>query len=73
MKNWFYKYFWIIEKLFFFLVEIDELFKVFDKNGDNSISTKELGAAMRFLGLRPSNKEIADTMKLLDSNGKLNL
>ena len=28
---------------------------------------------MRFLGLRPSNKEIADTMKLLDTNGKIDL
>ena len=24
---------------------------------------------MRFLGLKPTNKEIAETMKLLDANG----
>ncbi|XP_076082514.1 neo-calmodulin-like isoform X1 [Mytilus galloprovincialis] len=48
--------------------EIDELFKVFDKNGDKSITASELGAAMRFLNLNPTKKEIADTMKLLDVN-----
>lgn len=57
--------------VFFFLIsEIDELFKVFDKNGDKSITASELGAAMRFLNLNPTKKEIADTMKLLDVNSK---
>ena len=56
--------------VFFLISEIDELFKVFDKNGDKSITASELGAAMRFLNLNPTKKEIADTMKLLDVNSK---
>jgi len=51
------------------LSEIRELFRVFDTNNDRSISATELGKAMRFLGMTPSQQEIADAMRALDING----
>lgn len=49
--------------------EIRELFRLFDTNNDRSISTQELGKAMRFLGMSPTQQEVADAMKALDING----
>ncbi|XP_052762548.1 neo-calmodulin-like [Mya arenaria] len=48
--------------------EIRELFRLFDTNNDRSISLQELGKAMRFLGMSPSEQEITDAMSALDTN-----
>ncbi|XP_052764533.1 neo-calmodulin-like isoform X6 [Mya arenaria] len=48
--------------------EIRELFRLFDTNNDRSISVQELGKAMRFLGMSPTQQEIADAMRALDTN-----
>ena len=37
-----------------------ETFMMFDKDGDGSVSTKELGAVMRSLGSNPTQEEIED-------------
>lgn len=51
--------------------EIRELFKLFDTNNDRTISSQELGKAMRFLGMSPSQQEVTDAMRALDINGKV--
>ncbi|XP_052764532.1 neo-calmodulin-like [Mya arenaria] len=49
--------------------EIRELFRLFDTNNDRSISVQELGKAMRFLGMSPTQQQITDAMSALDTNG----
>ncbi|XP_060577306.1 neo-calmodulin-like isoform X7 [Ruditapes philippinarum] len=49
--------------------EIRELFRLFDTNNDKSISAQELGKAMRFLGMSPTQQEVSDAMRTLDVNG----
>ncbi|KAJ8322144.1 hypothetical protein KUTeg_000615 [Tegillarca granosa] len=53
--------------------QVRTLFTVFDKNGDDNISTKELGKAMRFLGMCPTEKQVKAAMKALDTdrNGRV--
>ena len=40
------------------IAEFKEAFQIFDKDGDGSITTKELGTVMRSLGQNPSDDEI---------------
>ena len=37
-----------------------ETFMMFDKDGDGTVSTKELGAVMRSLGNNPTEEELED-------------
>ena len=53
--------------------EIKELFRIFDTNNDRSISLQELGKAMRYLGMSPTQQQIQDAMKTLDKNGNFYL
>jgi Ca2+-binding EF-hand superfamily protein len=46
------------------------LFRLFDTNNDRSISIQELGKAMRFLGMTPTQQQVADAMKTLDVDGQ---
>ena len=46
-----------------FLSEIQEVFSLFDQDGDGCISGKEVGAVLRSIGFNPSEAEI---LKLLD-------
>ncbi|XP_052764541.1 calmodulin-A-like isoform X2 [Mya arenaria] len=48
--------------------EIRELFRLFDTNNDRSISVQELDKAMRFLGMSPTQQQITDAMRGLDTN-----
>ncbi|XP_052249544.1 neo-calmodulin-like isoform X2 [Dreissena polymorpha] len=52
-----------------FDTEIRELFRLFDTNNDRSISIQELGTAMRFLGMTPTEQQVTDAMRALDANG----
>ncbi|XP_012944996.2 neo-calmodulin, partial [Aplysia californica] len=49
--------------------EIRELFRIFDKNHDNTISSSELGKMLRCMGMEVSEAEVATIMKELDKNG----
>ena len=47
-----------------------EAFSLFDKNGDGTVSTKELGTIMRSLGQNPTEAELKDIIANVDKNGK---
>ncbi|ELT88073.1 hypothetical protein CAPTEDRAFT_162839 [Capitella teleta] len=46
-----------------------EAFSLFDKDGDGTITTKELGTVMRSLGQNPSEDELQDMVNEVDIDG----
>ena len=52
------------------LAEFKEAFHLFDKDGDGTISTKELGTVMRSLGQNPTEKELQDMVNEVDEDGE---
>ncbi|VDP09543.1 unnamed protein product [Heligmosomoides polygyrus] len=51
------------------LIEYKEAFRLFDKDGNGSISSKELGVAMRSLGQNPTEQELLDMVNEVDIDG----
>jgi len=51
------------------IAEFREAFSLFDKDGDNTITTKELGTVMRSLGQEPTEQELSDMIGEVDVNG----
>ncbi|KAG2467128.1 calmodulin-like [Polypterus senegalus] len=53
------------------IAEFREAFALFDKDGDGTITSKELGTVMRALGQNPSEAELQDMINEVDadSNG----
>jgi len=49
--------------------EFREAFSLFDKDGDGTITTKELGTVLRSMGQNPTEKEIEDMMNEVDTDG----
>ncbi|XP_048736680.1 calmodulin-beta-like [Ostrea edulis] len=49
--------------------ELREAFRLFDKDGDGSITTDELGTVMRNLGQFPSSEELNLMLKEIDIDG----
>lgn len=47
----------------------EEAFAVFDRDGDGTISSSELGDVMRSLGLDPSEEEVSDILVRFDADG----
>lgn len=48
--------------------EFKEAFNLFDKDGDNTITTPELLTVMKSLGYNPSKDEVIEMIKDVDSN-----
>ena len=55
---------------FFHVLEFKEAFSLFDKDGDGTITTKELGTVMRSLGQNPTEAELQDMINEVDADGK---
>lgn len=53
-----------------FVLEFKEAFSLFDKDGDGTITTKELGTVMRSLGQNPTEAELQDMINEVDADGK---
>ena len=51
------------------IAEFKEAFALFDKDGDGSITTKELGTVMRSLGQNPTESELQDMINEVDADG----
>lgn len=52
------------------VAEFKEAFSLFDKDGDGTITSKELGTVMRSLGQNPTEAELADMISEVDANGQ---
>ena len=53
----------------FLCAEFKEAFSLFDKDGDGTITTKELGTVMRSLGQNPTEMELQDMINEVDADG----
>jgi len=51
------------------IAEFKEAFSLFDKNGDGTIATKDLGTVMRSLGANPTEAELQGMTHEFDANG----
>ena len=52
------------------VLEFKEAFSLFDKDGDGTITTKELGTVMRSLGQNPTEAELQDMINEVDADGR---
>ena len=55
------------------IAEFKEAFSLFDKDGDGTITTKELGTVMRSLGQNPTEAELQDMINEVDADGECTL
>ena len=51
------------------IAEAKEAFSLFDRNGDQTITTKDLGTVIRALGKNPTEAELQDIINEVDSSG----
>ena len=59
----------LLKQIFLCFVEFKEAFSLFDKDGDGTITTKELGTVMRSLGQNPTEAELQDMINEVDADG----
>ncbi|KAL3875246.1 hypothetical protein ACJMK2_038170, partial [Sinanodonta woodiana] len=46
-----------------------QAFALFDKDGDGTVSTKELGTVMRSLGQNPTSEQLENIIRMVDADG----
>ena len=51
------------------IAEFKEAVSLFDKDGDGTVTTKELGTVMRSLGQNPTEAELQDMINEVDADG----
>lgn len=51
------------------IAEFREAFSLFDKDGDGTITTQELGTVMRSLGQNPTEAELDELVEEVDADG----
>ena len=51
------------------LEDYEDAFRVFDKDGDGSITVVELGEVMRKLNMNPTDAELTDMVNEVDTDG----
>ena len=56
--------------LYDYLTEFREAFSLFDKDGDGTITTKELGTVMKSLGQNPTDDELEEMINEVDADGE---
>ena len=49
--------------------EVKEIFDLFDKNSSGRVSVSELGTIVRALGLNPTEAEVLEMIKRVDTAG----
>uniref|UniRef100_A0A8C1ZYD6 EF-hand domain-containing protein n=1 Tax=Cyprinus carpio TaxID=7962 RepID=A0A8C1ZYD6_CYPCA len=59
----------LVTEVFFPGDQFKEAFSLFDKDGDGTITTKELGTVMRSLGQNPTEAELQDMINEVDADG----
>lgn len=76
-KNWiiiklkkYYIFFFLPKFVFNYFSEFKEAFSLFDKDGDGTITTSELGTVMRSLGQNPTEAELQDMINEVDADGE---
>lgn len=55
------------------IAEYKEAFSLFDKDGDGTITSKELGTVMRSIGHNPSPEDLKNMMSEVDADGNGNM
>lgn len=68
LQNISYKRWWCKFAVCLF-IEFKEAFSLFDKDGDGTISSKELGTVMRSLGQNPTEADLQDMVNEVDADG----
>uniref|UniRef100_A0A8C7BW62 EF-hand domain-containing protein n=1 Tax=Neovison vison TaxID=452646 RepID=A0A8C7BW62_NEOVI len=51
------------------IAEVKDAFSPFDKDGDRTVTAKELGTVMRSLGQNPTEAELQDMINEVDADG----
>ena len=57
-------------KISFYFLEFREAFSLFDRDGDGTITTVELGTVMESLGLNSDPDELNEMIREVDEDGK---
>jgi len=57
----------------YFFPELKEAFMLFDKDGDGTVTTKELATVMKSLGQNPTEADLLDMINEVDKDGTWNV